>query len=167
MDQVTALANSGASGILPIIMNFIALIVLSIVLFGFAMRAGRPAFISLILSLYVGLSLFMVFPWKEQMMTGDGMTKAVAGLLIFLALSAVPFFILRKVNTMGLMRIHPVPLFMVCVLAAGAILALAYHFLALGTILPATSSISAYVLPDQFLFYWLIAPLVALLVVAH
>ncbi len=167
MDQVTALANSGAGGIVPIIMNFIALIVLSVVLFAFAMRAGRPAFISLILSLYVGLALFTVFPWKDALMTGSGTTKAVAGLLIFIALSAVPFFILRKVNTMGLMRIHPVPLFLVCVLAAGGLLALSYHFLALGAILPATSSLSAYILPDQFLFYWLIAPLVALLVVAH
>lgn len=167
MDQVTALANSGASGVLPVVMNFIALIVLSIVLFAFAMRAGRPAFISLMLSLYVGLGLFLVFPWKDQLMTGDGMTKAVAALLIYIGLSAVPFLILRKVNTMGLMRIHPVPLFIVSMLAAGSILAIGYHFLSLAVILPATPPIAAYVLPEQFLFYWLAAPLVALLIVAH
>lgn len=167
MDQVTALANTSAGGIVPIVMNFIALIVLSLALFTFAMKAGRAAFISLLLSLYVGLALFTIFPWKDALMQGDGTTKAVAGILIFIALSAAPFLILRRVNTMGLMHISPVPLFLVCVLAAGGVLAFAYHFLALSAILPATQAISAYILPDQFLFYWLIAPLIALLVVAH
>ncbi len=160
MDQVTALAQTGTTGILPIVMNFIALIVLTIVLFAFAMRAGRPAFISLVLSFYVGFGLFMVFPWKAQMMTGDGMTKAVAGLLIYLALCALPFLILRRVNTLGLARIHPLPLFLLSALSAGALLAIGYHFLSLATILPATPPIAMYVVPDKYFFYWLVAPLV-------
>lgn len=167
MDQVTALAESSASGVLPIIMNFLALIVLTLVLFGFAMKVGRAAFISLLIALYVGFGLFMVFPWKEQMMAGDGMTKAVAGILIFIALSAFPFLILRRVNTLSLMRIHPLPLFFICGLAAGALLALSYQFLGLGTILPATPPITAYVLKPEYLFYWLLAPLVGLFVLAH
>ncbi len=164
MDQVTALANSGASGVVPILMNFLALIVLTIVLFVFALRAGRPAFISLILSFYIGFGLFTVFPWKEQLMVGDGMTKAVAALLLYAILSALPFLVLRRVNTMGLMSIHPLPLFVLSGLSAGALLAVSYHFLNLAKILPATPPIAAYVVPEQFLFYWLIAPLVAFFV---
>ncbi len=160
MDQVTALAQSGTSGILPIVMNFIALIVLTIVLFAFAMRAGRPAFISLVLSFYVGFGLFMIFPWKSQMMTGEGMTKAIAGLLIYLGLSIIPFLVLRRVNTLGLAHIQPLPLFLLSALSAGALLAIGYHFLSLATILPATPPIAMYVVPDQYLFYWLMAPLV-------
>lgn len=167
MNQVAAIAQSSTSGILPIVMNFLALIVLTIVLFAFAMRAGRPAFISLVLSFYVGFGLFVVFPWREQLISGDGMTKAVAALLIFLALSAIPFLVLRRVNTMGTMHIHPLPLLLLSVLSAGALLAIAYHFLSLATILPATPSIALYVMPDKFLFYWLVAPLVGFLALAR
>lgn len=148
-------------------MNFLALIVLAGVLFVFALRAGRPAFISLILAFYIGFGLFMIFPWKEQILAGDGMTKAVAALLLYAALSALPFLVLRRVNTMGLMSIHPVPLLILSTLSAGALLAVSYHFLNLAKILPATPPIAAYVVPEQFLFYWLVAPLVAFFVLVR
>ena len=167
MNQVTALAQSGTSGILPIVMNFLALIVLTLVLFAFAMKAGRAAFISLVLSLYVGFGLFMIFPWKAQLMAGDGTTKAVASLLLFMALSAIPFLVLRRVNTMGLMRIHPLPLFGLSILSSGALLAMSYHFFELAKILPATPPIASYVLPEQYLFYWILAPLVGFFLFAR
>ncbi len=167
MDQVSAIASTGATGIMPILMNFLALIVLTLVLFAFALKAGRASFISLILSFYVGFGLFMVFPWKEQLMSGDGTTKAVAAVLIFLALSAIPFLVLRRVNTMGLMSIHALPLFLLSALSAGALLAVSYHFLNLAKILPATQSLSTFILPEQFLFYWLFAPLFGFFVFAR
>lgn len=164
MDQVTALANSGASGVVPIIMNFIALIVLTVVLFVFALRAGRPAFTSLILSFYIGFSLYVVFPWKAQFMIGDGMTKAVVAILLYVILSAIPFFVLRRVNTTGLKSIKPFPLLVLSGLSAGALLSVSYHFLNLAKILPATPPVAAYVVPEQYLFYWLMAPLIAFFV---
>lgn len=167
MNQLASLAESGTSGVLPILMNFLALIVLTVVLFTFALRAGRPAFVSLILSLYVGFGLFMVFPWKAQIISGDGMTKAVASLLIFIGLSILPFLILRRVNTLGMARIHPLPLFGLSVLSSGALLAVSYHFMELSKILPATPPIAAYVVPEQYLFYWLVAPLVAFFIFAR
>ena len=145
---------------MPILSNFLALIILTVVLFAFAMKAGRASFISLVLSFYIGFGLFMIFPWKAQIIAGDGMTKAVAALLIFLVLSAIPFLVLRRVNTMGLMSIHALPLFGLSALSAGALLAVSYHYLNFAKILPATASIAEYVLPEQYLFFWLIAPLV-------
>ena len=167
MNQVAAIAQSSTAGVLPIVMNFLALIVLTAVLFVFAMKAGRAAFISLVLALYVGFGLFMVFPWKAQIIAGDGVTKAVVALLLFVGLSIIPFLILRRVNTMGSMRIHALPLFGLSVLSAGALLALSYHFLNLATILPATPPLTTYVLPEQYLFYWLVAPLVGFFVFAR
>jgi len=159
MDQITALATSSATSVWALIGNFIALLVLTVVFFVFALRAGRPAFISLVLSFYIGFGLFLVFPWKDQLMTGDGMTKAVAGLIIFAVLSILPYLILRRVNTMGHMHIQNIPLFILSFLAGGALLAISYHFLSLATILPATPPLLTYVVPTQYLFYWLIAPL--------
>ena len=167
MNQVAAIAQSSTAGFPPIVMNFLALIVLTAVLFVFAMKAGRAAFISLVLALYVGFGLFMVFPWKAQIIAGDGVTKAVVALLLFVGLSIIPFLILRRVNTMGAMRIHALPLFGLSVLSAGALLALSYHFLNLATILPATPPLTTYVLPEQYLFYWLVAPLVGFFVFAR
>lgn len=167
MDQVAALAQTSTAGVLPVVMNFLALIVLTVILFAFAMKAGRAAFISLVLALYVGFGLFMVFPWKEQIISGDGMTKAVAALLIFIALSVVPFLVMRRVNTMGAMHIHPLPLFFLSALSAGALLAISYHFLSLATILPATPPLTTYLLPEQYLFYWLIAPLIGFFALAR
>ncbi len=167
MNQLATLAQSGTTGVLPIVMNFLAVIVLTVVLFAFAMKAGRAAFISLVLALYVGFGLFMVFPWKAQVIAGDGVTKAVAALLLFVALSAIPFLILRRVNTMGSMRVHALPLFGLCALSAGALLAISYHFLNLAKILPATAPLTTYILPEQYLFYWLAAPLVGFFVFAR
>ncbi len=167
MDQLTAFAQTGTTGVMPIVMNFLALIVLTAVLFAFALRAGRAAFISLVLSMYVGFGLFMAFPWKAQLITGDGTAKAVASILIFLALSALPYLILRRVNTMGLMRIHPLPLLGLSTLSAGALLTLSYHFLSLAKILPATPPITTFVLPEQYIFYWLVAPLIGFFVFAR
>lgn len=167
MDQITALATSSATSVWALIGNFIALLVLTLIFFVFTLRAGRPAFISLVLSLYIGFGLFLVFPWKEQLMAGDGMTKAVAGLIIFAILSIVPYMILRRVNTMGHMHIQAIPLFVLSFLAGGALLAIGYHFLSLATILPATPPLTTYVVPTQYLFYWLVAPLIGFFIFAR
>jgi|TARA_R110000824_G_scaffold401771_1_gene615439 hypothetical protein len=167
MDQLTLLATSGATSVWALLGNFVAFLVIAVVFFVFALRAGRPAFISLVLSLYVGFGLFMVFPWKAQLMAGEAMTTTVAGLIIFGILTALPYFIMRKVNTMGHLSIGTIPLFILSLLASGALLAIGYHFLSLATILPATPPLMTYVVPTQYLFYWLIAPLVGFVVVSR
>lgn len=167
MDQLTLLATSSATNVWALVGNFIAFLVLGVIFFIFALRAGRPAFISLVLSFYIGFGLFMVFPWKDQLMSGEAMSKTIAGLIIFVLLSALPYFIMRKVNTMGHLSIGTVPLFILCLLASGALLAIGYHFLGLATILPATPPLMTYVVPTQYLFYWLLAPLAGFLVLTR
>ncbi len=167
MDQFTLLATSSATSVWALIGNFVAFLVVAAVFFVFALRAGRPAFISLVMSLYVGFGLFMVFPWKEQLMGGEAMTVTIAGLIIFGILTAIPYFILRKVNTMGHLSIGTLPLLILCLLASGALLAIGYHFLSLATLLPATPPLVTYVVPAQYLFFWLIAPLVGFIVVSR
>ena len=166
MEQAAAVAQTSIMQVWSVAGNFVALIVLTLVLLAFALKAGRASFISLMLSFYVSFGLFMVFPWKAQLIQGEGSTQAAAAILIFFALAIVPFMILRRINTLSLMRIHPVPLTLLCAVSAASLLALSYRFLHIAKILPATPPLETYILPEQFLFYWLIAPLVGFFIFA-
>lgn len=169
MDVINSFATGGIAEIGAFVGNFLALIVIGVVLYLFALRSGRPAFVSLVLSLYAGYALYAVFPYKEAFL-GEGqsdLTKAVAALIVFGVFTFVPFMLMSRVMTSGLARIHPLALALLAFLAAGLVLAIGYEVLHVGAILPLTPPLAALFSFDTFFFWWFVAPLVGLFVLSR
>lgn len=167
MDTVNTLATGGFSDIIGFVGNFLALLIVAGVLFLFALKAGRAAFITLVMALYAGFALFTVFPYKD-MLAGDSATAAfVANTLIFGALTFFPYVLLRRISTTGSMHINPVLLFGLALLSGGFILALGYHILGLSAAIPLTPTLNALFAPDKYFFWWFIAPLVGIFLTAR
>ncbi len=167
MDTVNTLATGGFADIIGFIGNFLALLVVAGVLFLFALKAGRAAFITLVMALYAGFALFTVFPYKELLSGDSAIATFVANILIFGALTFFPYVLLRRISASGSMQINPILLFGLALLAGGFVLSLGYHILGLSAVLPLTPSLSALFGPDKYFFWWFIAPLVGIFLAAR
>ncbi len=165
MDALNSLATGGFSEIVAFVGNFLVLIVLAVVLFFFAVRAGRALLISLILALYVGFALFTVFPYKETLLVGDStLARAVAGMVLFAAFTVFPYILLRRVSTTGALSINPISLALLALATGGFVLALGYHVLDIASVIPLTPSLDALFAPDRYFFWWFLAPLAGIFI---
>jgi hypothetical protein len=165
MDALNSLATGGFSEIVAFVGNFLVLIVLAVVLFFFAVRAGRALLISLILALYVGFALFTVFPYKETLLVGDSaLARAVAGIVLFAAFTVFPYILLRRVSTTGALSINPISLALLALATGGFVLALGYHVLDIASVIPLTPSLDALFAPDRYFFWWFLAPLAGIFI---
>lgn len=165
MDALNALATDGFTDIVGFIGNFFVLILIAVLLFVFALRAGRSLLISLILSLYVGFALFTAFPYTDTFIVGDtALMRAVSGIVLFAIFTIAPFVLLRRVSTSGSVFIQPIPLAVLTFVTGGFILAIGYHVLNIAAVIPLTPSLDALFAPDRFFFWWFIAPLVGIFI---
>lgn len=165
MDALNSLATGGFSEIVAFVGNFLVLIVLAVLLFFFAVRAGRALLISLILALYVGFALFTVFPYKETLLVGDStLARAVAGMVLFAAFTVFPYILLRRVSTTGALSINPISLALLALATGGFVLALGYHVLDIASVIPLTPSLDALFAPDRYFFWWFLAPLAGIFI---
>jgi hypothetical protein len=168
MDALNSLATGGFADIVAFIGNFLVLLIIAGILFFFALRTGRSMLISFILALYIGFALFTIFPYKEQFLIGDtSLTRAVAGIVLFVVLTVFPYVLLRRVSTSGSMRIHPLTLGILALVTGGFVLALGYHVLDIASVIPLTPSLDALFAPDRYFFWWFVAPLVGIFVAAR
>ena len=167
MDSLNSLATGGFSDIVTFVTNFLALLIIAGALFAVALRAGRPAFATLLVSLYSGFALYTVFPYKEALSGGSAMVSFVGNVIIFVVLTAFPYILLSRITTSGFMRVNSLFLFGLCVLLAGFILALGYHLFSLTSVIPLSSSLDALFAPDKYFFWWFVAPLVGVFVAAR
>ncbi|KND47363.1 MAG: hypothetical protein AB199_02960 [Parcubacteria bacterium C7867-004] len=167
MDFINTYATGGLGDIISFASNFLVLIVLTVVLFLFAMRAGRAVFTSLVIALYAGYGLYTVFPYKEMLAGSGGTVATASNLVLFLGLSFVPYLLLRKIATSGLMRINPLIMIILSVATAGFILVLGYQSFDLGSLLPLTPMLESILMPEQYFFWWLVAPLAGLFIAAR
>lgn len=168
MDSLNTLATGGVADIASFIGNFLVLLLVAAALFFFAMRAGRSLLISLILALYVGFALFTVFPYKELLIVGDTpLMRAVSGIALFAVFTFFPYILLRRVSSSGSMHINPVTLAALTLVTGGFVLALGYHILNIGAVIPLTPSLDMLFAPDKYFFWWFLAPLVGVYITAR
>lgn len=168
MDSLTTFASGGFADMATFVGNFLVLLVIAAALFFFALRAGRSLFISLILALYVGFALFTVFPYKELIIVGETpLVRAVAGIALFAAFTFFPYILLRRVSSSGAMRINPLTLAALTLVTGGFVLALGYHILNIGAVIPLTPSLDLLFAPDKYFFWWFVAPLIGVYLTAR
>ena len=167
MDSVNLAATGGFAEIVTFVGNFLVLLIVAGVFFFFALKVGRAAFITLIMSLYAGFALFTVFPYTKLLVGDAPMTVFVANAIVFGVLTFFPYVLLRRISTSGSIHINPLLLAGLAFLAAGLVLAIGYHVLGLSAAIPLTPSLTALFAPDSYFFWWFAAPLVGIFLTAR
>jgi len=149
--------------------NFLALIILTGIFLFFAMRGGRSGLVSLILALYAGYAIYIVFPYTDFIvaMGGTAIIKAILSIVVFAICTLVPFVIIRRLTGGGFGSLSFVPNLLLSFLAAAFILVLGYHVFDISNIYTFSERLNQLFAPEGFFFWWFIAPLAGLFIFAR
>lgn len=144
--------------------NFLALIILTLALFIFAMNQGASGLISINISLYAAYALYTVFPFKD-VIVDSGTTpliKAILSIGMFLALMAVPFMLSLRLTAPSFGQLSIIQNFLLSLGAAVFLMALGYHVFDISNIYSFSDPLNYLFAPEGYFFYWFIAPLITL-----
>ncbi|MES2994906.1 MAG: hypothetical protein V4681_02665 [Patescibacteria group bacterium] len=167
--QVSDFATSGISDIWLWVGNFVVLLVLTVVMLLFSYKGGRGGIISLILALYVGYAIYIVFPYTDQIIAAGGTTmiKAVISVIIYGISTFIPFIFIQRLTGGGFGVLSVVPRFALSFLAAAFLLALSYHVFDISNIYTFPAPLDTLFAPQGYFFWWFIAPLAGLIFLVH
>src|SRR6185369_1804848 len=128
MQNITSIATSGVSEVWTLLLNFLVFIVLPGILFFFANRMGRGAFIALIASFYVGFAIFTIFPYARLLSTGSGALNAsITSLVLYAIFTGIAYYVLHRSVGGGFFSMGNAGVIILSVLTAGFLIALSYH----------------------------------------
>lgn len=169
LQDAQALVTTGAMDVWVLVGNFLVLIVLTVALLMFSMRGGRSALISLILALYAGYAIYVVFPFTNAIVGAGGsqLMQAVLSVLLFIASTAIPFVLIRRITGGGFGSLSFIPNLVLAFLAASFLLALGYHVFDISNIYSFPAPLDGLFGPEGYFFWWFIAPIVGLFVLAR
>lgn len=164
-EQVSGFATTGVESLWLLAGNFLVLVILTLLMIGFSYKGGRGGIISLILAFYAGYALYSVFPFTDEVIAAGGTTlvKAILSFVIYGIATFIPFHFIQRLTTGGFGVLSFVPRFMLSFLAAAFLLTLAYHVFQVNDIYTFPDPISSLFAPDEYFFWWFVAPLAGLL----
>lgn len=167
--QVNTFAATGLSNAWLFATNFLALLIMTVIMIGFSYKAGRGGIISLLVAFYVGYALYMVFPYSQSIIDAGGTTTIKAGLSItlYIIFTIIPFKFIQRLVGNGFGVLSFVPRFALSFLAAAFLLAVAYHVFHVSNIYTFPEPINTLFAPDKYFFWWFVAPLLGLLFLIH
>ncbi len=167
--MVSDFATAGLANAWLWVGTFLALVGLTIALLVFAMKGGRSGLISLILALYAGYAIYVVFPFTENIvsMGGPQLIQAVVSMALFGAASFFPFILIRRITGGGFGSLTIFPNLILSFLTASFLLALGYHVFDISNIYTFPAPIDSLFAPKGYFFYWFMAPLLGLYFLAH
>ncbi len=166
--QVGNFTSAAATNSWGVVSNFLIIIGLTVAFILFSYRS-RGGIISLIVAFYVGYAVFLVFPYTKDIIAtgGDPLMKAVISVIIYAACCIVPFMFIERLASGGFGILSVFPRFGLSFLAAAFLMALAYHVFHVNNIYTFPEPMNTIFAPDQFFFWWFIAPLLGLLFLVH
>lgn len=167
--QVSNFATTGAQHAWALAGNFLALIVLMVLMLVFSYRTGRGGIIALTVALYAGYGIFLVFPYTSMILAWGGTTliKAIISIFLYIISSIVPFMFIRRITHGGFGVLSFIPRFVLSFLTAAFILAIAYHVFNLNHLYTFPKPLDQLFAPDKYFFWWFIAPLAGLYFFVH
>lgn len=163
LDLGGAVTAAGADAWLWIT-NFLVLIVLTVLVYVFAMRKGGAGVISLNITLYAGYAVYSVFPYRDAII-GIGATpliQAIIAVVIFALLSILPYMVIMRLTEPSFGQLSFFQGLLLSLGAAVFLLALGYHVFELSNIYTFSEPLNQLFAPEGYFFYWFIAPFVAL-----
>lgn len=166
--QVADIATSAAGNSMVVLSNFLVLVVLTVVFVLISYRS-RAGIVSLVVSFYVGYALFSVFPYSKDIIASGGspLVKAGISVAIYAICCIVPFIFIERLVTGGIGVLSVFPRFGLSFLSATFLMALAYHVFHVNNIYTFPEPLNTLFAPDQFFFWWFLAPLLGLLILVH
>ncbi len=167
--QVNAFASHGVASAWVIAGNFLILFIMTLVMIGFSYKAGRGGIISLLVAFYAGYALYLVFPYTQSIIGAATSVpiKAIISIVIYGICTFIPFHFIQRLVGSGFGVLSFVPRFALSFLAAAFLLALAYHVFHVSNIYTFPDPINSLFAPNQYFFWWFIAPLLGLLFFIH
>jgi hypothetical protein len=167
--QVANLATQSTAHVGALIGNFLALVILTGIMIGFSYWGGRAGIISLLVAFYAGYAIYLVFPYTTQVIDAGGapLLKAILSILMFIIATVIPFLFIQRLVGGGFGVLSFVPRFALSFLAACFLLALAYHVFNFTHIYTFPEPMNTLFAPDQYFFWWFIAPLAGLFFLVH
>ena len=164
IDSVSGLATSGITSVWLLVGNFLVLLVLTVLMIGFSYKAGKGGLISLTVAFYAGYAIYMIFPYTEDILDAGGSTavKVVISIALYAAATFIPFHFIQRITSGGFGVLSFVPRFVLSFLAAAFLLTLAYHVFHVSNIYTFPNPIDKLFAPNEYFFWWFIAPLVGL-----
>ncbi len=149
--------------------NFLILIVLTIILFVFALRKGGSGLVALNLALYAGYALYSVFPYRDVII-GIGATPLVQAAIsigLFVAATILPFILILRLTSQSFGQLSIIFNLGLSFAAACFVLALGYHVFDISDIYTFSAPLNGLFEPEGYFFYWFIAPLVGVFFLAR
>jgi len=153
MDAVTTSAAS-AWGLIGNVFIFLLIVAVLVV---FAMRVGKAALLSLILSLYIGYAAYVVFPFTA--LAGG---TPVGNVLVYGGLVLLSYLVVSRVGSRGVGRFKMLPLVIVALLTGGFLMALGYTTFDIDTVYNFPKTLDLVFAPAEYFFWWFIAPLIGI-----
>lgn len=154
-----------AADVWGIVGNVFAFLIIVAVLVAFALRAGKAALITLILSLYIGYAVFSVFPFTDMIASGSAKTTVSA--LVYLGIVAAAYLLIRRLGHASLGGMRILPLVVLCALSGGFLMALGYRLFDIDTAYNLPKTLDLLFAPKEYFFWWFIAPLAGVFVFAR
>ena len=169
-EAATALLQSTTANAGTFVNDFLLVIILLGFMLFFMLRSGRRGVVSLTIAVYVGLTLYNLFPFRDVVLAATaGAPLASLSLMIVMLLgfTTIPYIILsRVVVTDFLGRSGIIFLLMISFLLTAMLLASAYHILPIRDFYAFTPVLDALFAPKEFFFWWFVSPLFALFMFA-
>lgn len=159
----TAVSAAGTDAWLWIT-NFLVLIVLTVVVYVFAMREGGAGVISLNISLYSGYAIYSVFPYRDAIIAigSTPLIQAIIAVVLFLLLTILPFMVTMRLTAPSFGQLSFFQGILLSFVAAVFLLALGYHVFEISNIFTLPDPLNQLFAPKGYFFYWFISPLIGL-----
>jgi hypothetical protein len=165
--QVTTYAAPIALGAWSSVSDFVIVIVMVLVFTLFSRYAGRGPFVGIMLSFYTAYALYVAFPYTALLPTAPAITALATHVGLYLGLVLIFYIVLRRVVVSDFLYIGSIGLIMLSFLAAGFLLALAYHVFAVTEVYHFTPAMDMLFAPKEFFFWWFVAPAIGLFFLAR
>ncbi len=149
--------------------NFLILIVLTVIILFFAMHQGASGLISLNLAVYAAYALYTVFPYRESIIQigATPLVQAILSIGLYMILMALPFMISLRLTAPSFGQLSIFQNLLLSFVAAGFMLALAYHVFGISNIYAFSDPLNSLFAPKGYFFYWFIAPILGLYFLAR
>ncbi|MDB5189912.1 MAG: hypothetical protein JWN49_238 [Parcubacteria group bacterium] len=168
-NSVSSIATNGVASAWLWVGNFLVLVIITLIMIGFSYKAGRGGIISLLVAFYVGYALYIVFPYTNDIVKagGDPLIKAIISIVLYGIATFIPFRFIQRLVGNGFGVLSFLPRFVLSFLAATFLLAVAYHIFHVNNIYSLPAPINNLFEPNQYFFWWFVAPLLGLLFLVH
>ena len=165
--QVSTLATHSALTAWSFASDFLIVLILLSVFFLFAWYVGRGPLVAVLLAFYAAYALYAMFPYMSYLPTAPALTALLAHIGLYLGLTLAFYIVLRRVVVSDFLYIGIFGLIALSFLGAAFLLALAYHVFPVASVYTFTPAVNILFAPQQYFFWWFVAPAIGLFFLAR